>query len=33
VSNGQKVTETAYCNTDEAVSDQMGITMAFIASS
>ena len=31
VQNGQRITETAYYDMDEAVSDQMGIVMAFIA--
>jgi hypothetical protein len=32
VANGQRVTETAYYDMPEAVDDQMGITMAFVAS-
>jgi len=32
ITNGQRVTETAYYNMPEAVSDQMGIVMAFVAS-
>jgi hypothetical protein len=31
VANGQRVTETAYYNMSEAVTDQMGIVMAFVA--
>jgi hypothetical protein len=31
VANGQRITETAYYDMDEAVTDQMGIVMAFIA--
>jgi hypothetical protein len=31
VGSGQRITETAYYDMDEAVSDQMGIVMAFIA--
>jgi hypothetical protein len=33
VANGQRVTETAYYDMDEAVNDQMGIVMAFVAQS
>jgi hypothetical protein len=32
ISNGQRITETAHYNMPEAVRDQMGIVMAFIAS-
>jgi hypothetical protein len=31
ITNGQRITETAYYNMPEAVNDQMGIVMAFVA--